>query len=1235
VIYRNCVRGVIGAMSLLLVWGWGQAVMSQALPQVRVLAAVKSEQKVAVAGTTSPYLARSVEMGRVPGGQNLGRMILQLTVTEAQENAAQKLVSDLHDPSSPWFHKWLTPAEYGQEFGVADADATKVRQWLESQGLTVHEVAQSRRFIVFSGTVSQVENAFATQMHSYEYKSKKFIANSTDIQIPVALQPVVKGVVRLHTDPRSSNAFLGTKVHFKKKGSHFTFDDGSHYLAPADFAKIYNVQPLYDAGIDGTGQTIAIVGRSNINVQDVRDFRSLLGLPENDPEVIVNGDDPGETLSDIPEAILDVTWSGAVAPMAQIKFVVSQSNFADGVDVSAAYIVDHNLAPVVSTSYGSCEDSLGTVENAFYNSLWKQAAAEGITSFVSSGDNGGAGCDSPGSGLFASGGLAVNGISSTPYNVSVGGTQFDDTDNPEAYWSSNLESDPATGLSALGYIPEKVWNESSSDPTAVGLWAASGGVSKVYTKPDWQAAAGVPNDGKRDIPDISLTAAAHDGYLVCLYGYCSFGDYFFAFGGTSASSPAAAGIMALVNQKLGGQRQGIANYVLYKLALIPGVYHDTTKGDNKVPDEFGQHTLGYSAGTGYDLASGLGSFDATALVNNWQTAATAIGSATTLALGAGQSTTVMHGAPITVRTTVACSNGSSCTAPAGAVSLLATSSTGDSLGSGIGQLTAGTHTSTATIQTHTVPGGAMTITARYGGDSKYYASTSGPVNVTVTPEPTQTYVGMISGGYINDAPLSIQYGQPIPLGVAVAGNSGYGYPSGGIDLIADGASIQPSKYDYAAGIWSPYPIVLNYGEKSTLFTSGSNPTSQSSSVFNLTPGLAAGQHELSASYPGDKSFGGSSGSYAFTVTKSDSTIVDFFPLGTPVVGVPVHLAGQLALPNYACADYGGTMTFTDLTTGAPQVLTTGPVSTLYCSSYDIPVTFTTGGMHIIRADYSGDSNVNGSTQTYRNFPVSVTADSYTTLSADIPRATVGSTFTLTANVSSDVRQHAPTGTVTFLDGAAAIGIASVDPTGNAVLAIKSLAAGPHNITANYGGDSALNSSTAPPVALQVTDYTVQVFPATVFLHAGSTGTASFNVVPLGGFNQSVQFSCGTLPAKVSCSFNMSSVTLDGVNPTVVTLTVATNRIMASTAGTTRCGGALLTGFALASLLLPVGMRKKWKSAFTAVCLLGLVLWGIGCGSSNNSSNAQAGTYTVSVTATSGTGAGAMTKTTPLTVTVVN
>ena len=1243
-IYWNCTRRFVGFVSLLLILGWGQAALSQALPQTRIVTEVKNEQRVAVEGTTPAFLAVSSETGRLPGGQNLGRMILQLTATDEQEQAAEKLVSDLHDPSSPSFHKWLTPSEFGQQFGVTEQDATKVQQWLQSQGLTVHDLAQSRRYIVFSGTVSQVETAFATQMHSYEYKNKKFISNSSDIQIPAALRSVVKGVVRLHSDPRSATAYMGTKIHFKKTGSQFTFDDGSHYMTPADFAKIYNVQPLYDAGINGTGQTIAIVGRSNIDVQNVRDFRNVLGLPANDPEIIVNGDDPGQT-SDMEEAMLDVTWSGAVAPMAQIKFVVSQSNFSDGVDVSAAYIVDHNLASIMSTSYGSCEDSLGKVENAFYNTLWKQAAAQGITSFVSAGDNGGAGCDAPGSGLFSSSGLAVNGISSTPYNVSVGGTQFDDTDNPSAYWTTVANNDPITGLSVLGYIPEKVWNESSNDPSAVGLWAGSGGVSKVYAKPDWQAAPGVPNDGKRDIPDFSLSAALHDGYLVCLYGYCSQGDYFFAFGGTSASSPAAAGIMALVNQNLGGQPQGIANYVFYKLASIPGVYHDTTKGDNKVPDPSGQFTVGYSAGTGYDLATGLGSFDASALVNNWQKAAIAIGSATTLALANGQGTTVVHGSPIHVRTTVKCGNGTSCTAPTGAVSLLATSSTGDAIGSGVGQLNPGASSSTANIQTRSVPGGSMTITARYGGDSKYYASTSGPVNVTVTPEPSTTYIGMISGGYITTGPLSVGYGIPVPLGVAVAGNSGYGYPTGGISLSADGQPISPAKYDYNSGAWSTYDIVLNYGEKSTLLTQGNNPTSQSSSVSTLAPGLPAGQHQLSANYAGDPSFGPSNASYSFSVTKADSMFQDFFPIGSLVANAPITLSGQIGLVNGGFAPFGGTVTITDITGPKPVVLGVGTVDSNAYGSFPVTVTFKNVGTRLIRADYSGDANLNPTSATY-HMPIPANSDSNVSLSADQSTVIAGQRVTFSAVVGSDIRLHIPAGKVTFLDGATVIGSASLDSTGTANLVMTTLSAGTHNISASFPGDSVLTPSVSSPVTEQISDYMVQVFPGTVAVSAANNAVVSVNLVPLSGFTQPVQLSCGSLPANLSCSFNKNTVTLDGVTPSVVTLTVAVGQKHASNFGVNHWQAAAAS-IALAGLLLPLGIRRRWKTTFAVLCLLGVALCGVGCGSvstSNSSTNPSSNpsadskkphSSTITVTATSSVGGGVITRSAQLTVTISN
>jgi large repetitive protein len=1228
--YMNCFSRILG-MAVVLV---GLASAQTATSQTRIASAIKNEERVTVKGTASPLIARSLETGRMAGGQDLGRMVLLLSPSPEQELEAEKLIDALHDPSSPSFHKWLTPVEYGQRFGVSEADAAQVQQWLQTQGLTVHEVSQSRRFIVFSGTVTQVQDAFSTEMHSYTYKGKGFISNASDIQIPQALQAVVKGVVRLHSDPRMTEVIAGGKVHFNKTTGKFEAG-GGHYLTPADFAKIYNLQPLYDAGIDGTGETIAIVGRSNIDVQNVSDFRTQLGMPTNDPIVIINGDDPNQT-GDMTEAMLDVTWSGAVAPMATVKFVVSQSNFADGVDVSAAYIVDHNLARVMSTSYGSCEQTMGAVGTAFYNSLWKQAAAQGITSFVSSGDSGGAGCDAPG-GAYATG-VAVNGLASTPYNIAVGGTQFDDTANPDAYW--NTIADPTTGLSALGYIPEKAWNESSNDPMGVLLLGGGGGVSTLYAKPNWQAAPGVPNDGKRDVPDFSLTAAVHDGYLICLFGSCGGGQFFYSVGGTSASSPAAAGIMALVNQKMNGQPQGVANYVFYRLAAIPGVYHDVTKGDNKVPDAGGQYTVGYSAGTGYDLATGLGSFDANALVNNWQTAANALGSVTTLALGGGQTLPVVHGTPITFKATVKCSGSGACASATGLVALQATDASGNVADAGTSQLTAGSPSS-VTFSTTTVPGGTYNVTARYSGDGKYYSSVSGPVPVTVTPEPSQTVVGAVGGGSFTTNSLSLQYGEPFPLAIVVAGKSGSGYPTGKMSLLADG---QPASTLGAFGR-NPSDLTLNYGEKSFVFSSGSTPTSQSSTVAfipSCVPGpdpslclpskLTVGAHQLQASYPGDNSFASSQGSYNFTVIKADSFVADFFPVGNPVINVPVKLGGQVALTNNWCAPYGGTMTVTDLTGPTPVVVGSAAVIDQYCDSYFVPVTFTTPGTHVLKLTFSGDSNVNGSSSSLYYLPVASNAASSTSLSADLPAAMVGGPVTLTATVVTPVAGHQPNGqSVTFLDGSTVIGTA---PLGNpadfgggsfgltANLIVTTLSGGPHNLIAKYAGDAVLTASdsSSSPVIVSIMDYTVQGAPANMTIKDGLTGTATLSVFPLGGFSQAVQFSCGTLPAHVSCSFSQAQVTPDGVHPSNVTLTVNTNGTLANNTGMSSLW-AVTSTFALAGILVPFGKRKRWKISLSALFLIVVGLCGAGCGSGSSSANggpggAPVGNFSFTISASS-------------------
>jgi subtilase family serine protease len=1217
---------------------------AQTQAQSRILSPIKDEERFTVTGSTSPLLKASVDNGRMTGGQSLGRMLLMLSPTADQEQQAADLIAALHDSSSPSYHKWLTPTKYGQQFGVAAEDAVKVQQWLQGQGLTVHEISQSRRFIVFSGTVGQVEQAFSTEMHTYSYKNTKFIANSTDVQIPAALAQVVNGVVRLHSDPRLPNLKIGQKIGVNRKTGKIEGQYGQHFMGPADFATIYNLKPLYAAGIDGTGESIAIVSRSSLadpyynidGIQDIRDFRNVMGLPPNDPQMIINGDDPQvQSYDDTIEALLDVTWAGAVAPGAHIMAVASQSNFADGVDISAAYIVDHNLAPIMSTSFGSCEQTMGAVQTAFYNALWQQAAAQGITSFVSAGDNGGAGCDSQSSGLFASQGLAVNGLASTPYNVAVGGTQFDDVANNDSYWS--ITGDPTTLQSAISYIPEIVWNESSNDPFATSLWAGSGGVSTIYAKPNWQTASGVPNDGKRDLPDISLAAAGHTGYALCFEASCSNPNFIYIspVGGTSASSPSAAGIMALALQRLGGKPQGLANYVFYKLASTPSIYHDITQGDNKVPDTNGQFTVGYSAGPGYDLATGLGSFDANALVTNWGTASATAGSATTLALGNGQATTVVHGTPITFKAKVTCMGGR-CSAPTGAISLQSTGTggeAGDFLAVGSAALTTSGSSGTATIASSNVPGGAYGVSARYSGDGKYYSSTSNSLNVTVTPEASQTQMGGLSGGYYIQTPLSVNYGEPVPLWVAVGGNSGYGHPTGQINLLVDGNPASITTKDYA----TPGTLTLNYGENSIVFGNGTKPTGESSVFPNLSPGLTAGTHQLQASYPGDNSFNSSQTTYSVSVTKANSVIADVFLVGTAVPNVPVNIGGQIVLANNGCALYGGTVSISDYTSGTAVSL--GPpvtVSQQYCDSFTFPTVFKTAGQHLIRVSFTGDSNVNASTST-GNVTVNANTTPSVNLAADVPNMVVGGVVNLSAQVQSDVRQYIATGNVVFLDGTTTIGTAKLDGTGTASLAISTLAAGTHMLSANYTGDAVLTSATGGPITEMVSDYTMQAQPASLTLSAGHPGTATISIIPLGGSTQTVSFSCGNLPVNITCAFAPASVTLDGVNAGSVKVTVNSGVVTAGALANPKIWDVAST-MAFVGLLLPFVRRRQLKRILGSLAILTtLSLCAVGCGSSNSTpttpkrATPKTATYVVNLTASAGAGSAA--KTLPLVVIV--
>ncbi|HEX2798674.1 MAG TPA: S53 family peptidase, partial [Thermoanaerobaculia bacterium] len=509
-------------------------------------------------------------------------------------------LTDQHDPASPGFPRWLSPAEFERRFGASNEDVAALGHWLTSHGLEVKDAPAGRAALVFSGRAADVEGAFDTELHELYADGKVRIANVRPPRLPLDLARRVTGVLSLHSFSRRQP--LARRAPANTSGA-------SHYIAPADFTAIYNVDALVATGLTGSGIRIGILSESNVNVADTTFFRAYFGLPANDPSVVLNGPDPGISSDDEVESDLDLQWAGAVAPAARTLLVTSKSTLTtDGIDLSVAYAVSNNLADVLSLSYGSCEGDFADTDTAFYTNVWAQAAAQGISVLVASGDSGVAGCQASTDATGTR--VGVNGLGSSPYATCVGGTQFLDASSPSSYWNST--NDATTKKSVKGYIPETTWNESGAVSGGSTLLATGGGQSILFARPPWQNVAGLPADNARYVPDVSLAAAGHTAYLM-VQGHTTGSSGLFGVFGTSPSSPAFAGIAALLAQRAGG-RLGNLNPLLYAagraqygaasasapapLAAGSPAFHDITAGSNSVPG-----LTGYAAGSGYDAAT--------------------------------------------------------------------------------------------------------------------------------------------------------------------------------------------------------------------------------------------------------------------------------------------------------------------------------------------------------------------------------------------------------------------------------------------------------------------------------------------------------------------------------------------------------------------------------------------------------------------------------------------------------
>jgi subtilase family serine protease len=609
-------------------------------PPARIHDDLQNGQAFVLAGNAHPLIASAVDQGEVEGSFPLPRIAIHFKMTAAQQTELNRLLDAQQEPSSPQYHKWLTPEQYADRFGVSESDLNRITAWLQRMGLNNIQVARSRTFVSMSGTAAQVRYAFQTTIHRYRVNGSPHYAESTDAVLPAELDGMVSGIRGLNDfHPRAHvrlRSFAGTQPRFT---SSLT---GNHFLAPDDFATIYNVRSLYASGIDGTGQGIAIAGQTDILLSDIEAFQAASGLPLKDPQIVLDGADPGSDPGDQSEADLDIEWAGAVARGATIIYVNSQDVFT-----SATYAIDNNLAPVLSITYGACAAQFPPAEINTLNSVFAQANAQGITVVAASGDLGAADCDAPLNPnaqppFVATHGLAVDFPASSPYVTAVGGTAFNEGSGN--YWSSTNNSN---GGSALSYIPEMAWNDTVADHA---LSATGGGASSMFSKPSWQQGTSVPNDGFRDVPDIALSASAdHDGYLICSGGRCTNGfrdaqSLFDVVGGTSCGAPTFAGIVALINQQTNGS-QGNVNAELYSLASISSdAFHDVTAGNNQVSCRTGTPncstgTMGYVAGPGYDQVTGLGSVDAYNLVNEWTSDFQIAVNPTSLTVPAGGSST--------------------------------------------------------------------------------------------------------------------------------------------------------------------------------------------------------------------------------------------------------------------------------------------------------------------------------------------------------------------------------------------------------------------------------------------------------------------------------------------------------------------------------------------------------------------------------------------------------------------
>ncbi|HTV08598.1 MAG TPA: S53 family peptidase [Candidatus Aquilonibacter sp.] len=629
---------------------------SQSTLQPRLAAAITGSARATLAGSQPPRARIATDQGAVQGSTPLPHITMYFTRTPQQQSDLDALIAAQQNPASPEYHQWLTPAQFGARFGLADADIAKVQSWLESQGFSVASVAPSRNSITFSGTASIVASAFGAPLHHYRLNGEAHIAPSADLTLPAQLAAIVSDVrglsdFRPHPHVRYGNGAL-------YKPNFTSSQTGNHFLTPGDVAVIYDIKSAYNAGYNGNGQTIAIMGQSAIVPGDITNFQAAIGQTSKAPTVLLVPNTGASQVysGDESESDLDLEYAGGIAPGATIDFVYVGADEQSSVFDALTYAITNRIAPILNISYGECEADLGQSMYNTLNATLQQGVAQGQSIISAAGDDGSTDCYGvSGTPAATQEALAVDFPSSSQYVTGLGGTEFPAAD---VVGTNNTYFQPASGsdvvVSALSYIPEQAWNDDSSAYPSDPLSSGGGGVSMFTAAPSWQTGVpGIPSGAaNRFVPDIALDASPNNAS----YAYCSSDQSAWASGqtascnsglrdsssqdltvagGTSFAAPIFSGMLAIISQARGYTYQGLVNPTLYTLAsnstTYASAFHDITSGSNAC--NIGVNycstagSASYSAGVGYDEATGLGSVDLNNLLNAWPASSSSSSSA--------------------------------------------------------------------------------------------------------------------------------------------------------------------------------------------------------------------------------------------------------------------------------------------------------------------------------------------------------------------------------------------------------------------------------------------------------------------------------------------------------------------------------------------------------------------------------------------------------------------------------